>query len=271
VRVSSFFVLGLGLLSALACSLGAPCGEGTTKVDGECVADTPEVVDTAPPETDPSFLSFSSDVDTVTEDGVVYFTAVLTDPQGTGDIVGGTLTAPGGSEYGTFTDASGGRYTMNVTWAQFHTMNSIDFDEAGEDREVVAHFTDTTGTEVTASLTIHLYCDAGVACSGSCVDLDTDAANCGTCGNVCGGECQSGGCYEDECVPLTSSLTTCDQACASVGATCGGDVCSGGTITGYAVADTDTCDGATSYRILDECSTPFPSGYDQFAECCCVE
>ncbi|MEQ9073028.1 MAG: hypothetical protein RLP09_04175 [Sandaracinaceae bacterium] len=31
-------------------------------------------------------------------------------------------------------------------------------------------------------------------CDDSCVDTDTDAMNCGACGNVCGGPCSGGSC-----------------------------------------------------------------------------
>jgi hypothetical protein len=40
-------------------------------------------------------------------------------------------------------------------------------------------------------------CKSGLSlCSGACVDRRSDANNCGTCGNVCGGRrtCQNGVC-----------------------------------------------------------------------------
>lgn len=56
----------------------------------------------------PVFLSFGTDVTSLTEGGTVTFTAVLTDPDGLMDLVGGTLLdAAGVARYGAFM-ASGG-------------------------------------------------------------------------------------------------------------------------------------------------------------------
>jgi hypothetical protein len=47
-------------------------------------------------------------------------------------------------------------------------------------------------------------CFGGEAfCSGACVHLDTDALNCGTCGNVCSGACLAG-----HCLPKPSVLAS---------------------------------------------------------------
>ncbi len=49
-------------------------------------------------------------------------------------------------------------------------------------------------------------CPAGVALA--CVDLQTDANNCGSCGNVCSGACTNGACGPPACnAPGTSSFT----------------------------------------------------------------
>ncbi len=80
-------------------------------------------------------------------------------------------------------------------------------------------------------------CGAKTSCSGVCVDLATDAANCGGCGNACtGGE----GCVAGKCVaPCMNGQTMCGGKCvdlASDPAHCGdcktactnGLVCSAG-------------------------------------------
>ena len=47
-------------------------------------------------------------------------------------------------------------------------------------------------------------CDAGLTtCSGSCVDVSTDAANCGYCGH----DCRGGGCANGACQPVVVGKT----------------------------------------------------------------
>lgn len=59
-----------------------------------------------------------------------------------------------------------------------------------------------------------LTCDSGLtACTGACVDLQTDAANCGTCGEACGfphasATCQGGVCTLGAC---DAGWDTCDS------------------------------------------------------------
>ena len=50
-------------------------------------------------------------------------------------------------------------------------------------------------------------CPDGTICAGACVDLATDADNCGACGRACGGAtvCRNGlVCEEATCLPVTS-------------------------------------------------------------------
>jgi hypothetical protein len=280
MRSLTVVTLAFGLLSALACSLGTKCGEGTTLVDGACVA----VEETAPVDTDtdtdvpvddtssveltlPTITSFTADVTQLTQRELVTFTVAITDPQGADDIALGVLLAPGGTEYGSFANAGGGNWTIAVTWADFQAMNSIDFDTE-EQRYVVAHFLDRSANTVDAETTLRLHCNGQGACAGVCTDLLNDAENCGTCGNTCD-QCSDGTCYGYECVTLAPDLTTCDEACASIGQTCGGDVCSGGTTSGYMIGD-GTCDSFTVYRVVDDCSTTFLDGYQLYGKCCCA-
>src|SRR5690606_27757397 len=85
-------------------------------------------------------------------------------------------------------------------------------------------------------------CAAGQElCSGSCVDLVSDPAHCGACGNACDASlvCSSSTCT-DTCAP---GETPCGGACASLDASpshCGGcnhpcgpgQTCSAGTCIG---------------------------------------
>lgn len=78
--------------------------------------------------------------------------------------------------------------------------------------------------------------DAGCSqtlCGGVCVDTQTDASNCGTCGNACatGASCQSGGCV------CPGGGTACSGACVDTNTNadnCGrcGHSCLGGSCVG---------------------------------------
>ena len=64
-------------------------------------------------------------------------------------------------------------------------------------------------------------CESGETCckvgtTNSCVDLDSDRNNCGTCGNACGLNevCRDGACSADECEPpCTGGMRCCGGTC----------------------------------------------------------
>jgi hypothetical protein len=70
------------------------------------------------------------------------------------------------------------------------------------------------------------------ACNGSCVNLDSDDGNCGTCGNTCGTgqSCQSGACTPvcasgDVCVAGLCSSASCPTGTAACGGSAGTAFC----------------------------------------------
>lgn len=90
-----------------------------------------------------------------------------------------------------------------------------------------------------------LTCDTGeTACNGVCVDLLTDEANCGACGEVCNSDlvgvaCIAGACVRTSCpaaLPLQCGETVDDcvdpttdpNNCGACGVVCTGGVCVGG-------------------------------------------
>jgi hypothetical protein len=79
-----------------------------------------------------------------------------------------------------------------------------------------------------------LTCAAGQAlCAGSCADVLTDGVNCGSCGNVCGGETVcAGGLCELFCAPDRIECGTSCVAYATDLLNCGacGNVCAHGTV-----------------------------------------
>jgi hypothetical protein len=72
--------------------------------------------------------------------------------------------------------------------------------------------------------------EPGLCCSGACVDLSADDANCGACGNTCGSlrYCRHGRCEHPSCVGVVSSSTsstvasTCPLPDGSFGTCCDG-------------------------------------------------
>lgn len=87
-------------------------------------------------------------------------------------------------------------------------------------------------------------CPSGqVCCSGTCVNLQTDPNNCGTCGNSCNGttpgRCQNGGCV---CFGLEQPCTNPSQCCDTGQGvtTCGVVICCNNA-GGQCIDDPDCC------------------------------
>jgi hypothetical protein len=63
-----------------------------------------------------------------------------------------------------------------------------------------------------------------ISCDGICIDVTSDDANCGACGNECAVVLDAGGCVGGECSPTWSScvvaadpLTSCTDLCQAEG------------------------------------------------------
>jgi hypothetical protein len=205
------------------------CTAGTCDVTGECVVADPD---------GPRVLSFDTNVTSLTAGESVKFTAVVTDPQGIDDLIGGSLLDPvTGNAYGVFsTGAQEGAYSLTVTWAEMNQVRAIDF-TTSEGRAFLGRFNDQAGHATTIQKVITLTCGGKPACAGacgqsrcdgSCVDLQNDDANCGGCNSACmaGGTCELGGCVcqTDEevecpvvgCVDLggdSAHCGTCSRSC----------------------------------------------------------
>ncbi|MDD1653126.1 MAG: hypothetical protein LUQ64_01130, partial [Methanomicrobiales archaeon] len=116
------------------------------------------------------------------------------------------------------------------------------------------------GTIEFATSTWTVTCPEGqTTCGSSCVNLDTDSNNCGTCGVQCGtGQgCQNGQCVSGcgagttncngQCVNLNSDTSSCGQCgygCPSI--TNGYPTCSQGTCTAACYGGYANCDGSLS-------------------------
>ncbi|MDC0672875.1 hypothetical protein [Nannocystis radixulma] len=195
----------------------------------------------------PMFLSFSANVATLTQDESVTFTALLTDPDGVTDIVGGSLRSADESlEFGPFVAAGQpGTYSISLTWAQIHQTSPIEFEDGELPRMFRAVFFDQGSHKATNETSLDLVCAGGSACDGTCTDLALDGLNCGACGHGCddgADACESRACAPawSECINYTDGLETCEAACQSFGESCVENGCDGGvTITFF--SDLDFC------------------------------
>lgn len=145
----------------------------------------------------PVILAFGTNVTSVSQGQQVIFTALVTDPDGADDVVGGTLLDEGGTTYGAFAmTPQEGSYQIALSWDQIGQVSPIDFVQgASAQRTFKAQFFDQAGHTVEQTVDLELTCNGQAACSGSCVDLMMDKLNCGACGHPCaGGACSQGNC-----------------------------------------------------------------------------
>ena len=88
--------------------------------------------------------------------------AIVTDPQGVDDVIGGTLESPTGALYTSFaTSASEGSYGANLDWNSIHQVDTIEFRVS---KEIVPRrkIFDQAANATSRTLTIRLECsDAG--------------------------------------------------------------------------------------------------------------
>lgn len=183
-----------------ACAVGRSCTAA-----GVCEADTCEGEGCGAP---PRILTFNANVRRLTEGAAVTFSAVVTDPDGIADLIGGVLEDPGGASFGAFATAGEeGAYQLVLSWDAMHAVAPIEFDGQAN-RDVIAVFFDQAGNRVTEALTLTLHCDeaGGAACAGRCTDL-SNPTHCGACRAACADECRDRQCR------CPGGLTRCDGAC----------------------------------------------------------
>jgi hypothetical protein len=172
----------------------------------------------------PEFLSFGTNITTMTD--TVTFVAVLTDPQGLSNLVGGHLTDPTGQiQYGAFIATNQGSYSLSLTWTQIYQATNFQF--TGQDQvKFVAEFFDVQGRNTTKPSTLTLECKAATwgTCGGTCYDFQNDTAHCGGCGTcssittTSGTTCSLGACNFE--VEDTSKTKSCAATCAAENGTC---------------------------------------------------
>ena len=216
------------------CCQGLQCGGSPTCVDVVCgtcddmsvCSDTQQCE--ALPEDGPRIVDLAINTTTATPSTTLTISALVTDPDGVDDLIGGTLKSPAGASYGAFQTSEGSSYELTVTWSQLNAVQPIVFD-APIGRDLVAEFYDQAGNKVQRTLSINLACDGtnGAACeAGTCFDLNNSLDHCGACGAAVQGEA-----YCSQGQPTCSSGDYCPasgvcsgfyepKACGSCGNSC---------------------------------------------------
>lgn len=231
----------------------------------------------APMEGAPVFLSLQTNVSKITAGESVIFTAVLTDPDGVDDIVGGTLSDETGQiGYGPFVAAGQeGTYSISVSWDDVNQAKAIDFEGMDLMRVFRAEFYDQAANKVHRDLELTLTCAEGSACAGVCADIMTDTEHCGACGKGCDGGCNQGVCAPKwgECIDNELGFGSCNMYCASIGEACAENSCGSlaGTIRGF--DQKSECMNVVSPTTIKEaCSMVQPWGPGRMViQCCCTD
>lgn len=253
---------------------GEPEPTGTAPTD----TGTPEPTATATTSeaSGPQFISLQTSAAKITAGETVTITALVTDPDGLDDIVGGTLSNTDGTiAYGPFVAAGQpGTYSIDLTWDALQQAEPIEFVGMDLTRSFRAEFVDLAVHSATKTVDIALTCSTGSACDGVCIDTATDAAHCGACGVVCQDGCESSACTPTwgECINKDSGFTTCAEYCPTIGETCVEGGCgTDDTVVGYSI--TDEC-------LINELGETYEEACDvpqswslgrQAVKCCCTD
>jgi len=154
----------------------------------------------------PEILTLNTNLTSMTSYDRLVISAVVTDPDGIDDLIGGTLTTTDGTAaYGAFaTAASEGAYSISLTWDDIDTTQAIHAPaDATTQRAFRTSFYDVAGHSVYRDVSVSLGCsDHRVACGGGCMD-----DICGVCGHVCA-FCGDGVCDAGE------SVSNCPTDCS---------------------------------------------------------
>lgn len=225
----------------------------------------------------PVFLSLQTNVSKITAGESVTFTAVLTDPDGVEDIVGGTLSDPSGAiGYGPFVAAGQeGTYSISISWDAMQQAEAIYFEATDLGRMFRAEFYDQAANKVSMDVNLTLTCDEGSACDGVCTDLMTNDAHCGTCNKECEGGCDAGFCAPKwgACIDMNSGFATCSIYCASLTETCVESGCGPNEGTVFVFYNSGDCEAHSGDGSLQEpCDAVQTWGFSRtVVKCCCSD
>ncbi|MEQ1569925.1 MAG: hypothetical protein ABMA64_30105 [Myxococcota bacterium] len=228
----------------------------------------------------PDIRQLTTDVAQITEGESVRVTALVSDPNGVGDVTGGELLAEDGSSYGSFAETEVGTYELIVSWSELDTADPIEFTGTAT-REMLARFTDRAGLTSQALVSVDLRCEHDAACGGSCVDLTTDPDHCGGCGDTCADvpNVFDATCSASRCMVMTTCDTPtaaedCTDVCAASGyGPCDDVVLTGSSIVATGIADTESGTCQTAQYALTSCTAAIQTqvGGPTSAVCFCRE
>lgn len=141
----------------------AACGSSSTNTGTDAPPGTGPTSPNAP-----RFLTFGTNVTSLTEDQAVSFTAVLTGPDGIDDLIGGSLVSlDEATQYGAFaTTGQEGAYTMQLSWAAINQAAELTFHKTTT-RSYRAVFYDVAGHRVSKDVMLSMTCPEN-ACHGEC-------------------------------------------------------------------------------------------------------
>lgn len=258
-----------------------PSGETVTgpgeSSDSSDTTPTSETATSEPMPGAPVFLSLQTNVSKITAGESVIFTAVLTDPDGVDDIVGGTLSNESGAiGYGPFVAAGqAGTYSVMLSWEAMHQAEAIQFEGMDLARAFRAEFYDQSANTVRKDVEVTLTCAGGSACDGVCTNVMTDANHCGSCSSVCEGGCADGECAPKwgGCIHFNDGIDTCDQYCTSIGEACAENSCGPNKATARGFGTEVSCANDEAGSSLSEpCGMvqPWSPGRTNI-QCCCTD
>lgn len=259
--------LALFALFALACTGGG---------DDPVSSDTGSPSD---PEAAPQILEFSATPTRVGPDASATFFALVTDPQGIEDVIGGSLKSDGQTLAAFATSADEGSYQVEVSFDDLAAAHGADSSGATGTLTLRGVFSDQSGNTSGADLDITLDCDAEQLCAEGCADIETDPAHCGGCGADCDSALDAAGlrpipdvvgvdpatCEGGACAGMTECFVdadadderTCDELCQDLGGTCFDTVL---------YESTTACEGEVTLQ--DDCDRAFKHHFEHWAGGC---
>ena len=136
----------------------------------------------------PVIVSFTTNLQIMEPGDNLIFSAIVTDPQGVDDVIGGTLQAQLVEPMEPSPPRRVKGLTLTLNWDDLDTVDPIATPPGGNTRTFVAEFFDQSANATTATATISLQCEdtSLAACGNRCVDIAEDLEHCGICNNACG-------------------------------------------------------------------------------------
>lgn len=189
-------------------------GDGGSDETGDAVDGGATVANCGNQADAPNIVQLTTNTSSIDQNSTLTITAIVSDPQGIADLIGGSLHGTLNDTevtYGSFsTSADEGSYSLTLGWNELDTALSIELapgDTVG--RTLRARFFDQAGNTCEKDVQISVGCalSSEGTCGGSCMDLFSDRLNCGACATDCA-----------DVLPQSISTSSCEQG------VCGGEV-----------------------------------------------